>query len=236
MTEVSEEDLERLASRMAMLVSESGEADNAGRAVAALARRVGLSGGQLKAFFLAGASESLRTGERTRQSKLPDTAAHIDHLQRELSALRHGMKLSEVQARNALRERDALRLENNTLRDAIDRSRSAEQVWKFLGGVVIASSLLVGLVLTFGPSLRNTLTHPMPEPALGTPFKRAGVIRASGAVLMKAPDQQSIPMGQLAPGTRVQVRQMVWHALNQWAEVEAGDVSGYVVSTDIDLP
>jgi hypothetical protein len=235
-TEVSEEDLERLASRMAMLVSEAGEADNAGRAVAALARRVGLSGGQLKAFFLAGASESMRTGGRERLSKLPDAAEHIGHLERELSALRHGVKLTEVQARNALRERDALRLENNTLREAIDRSRSAEQVWKFLGGVVIASTMLVALVLAFGPSLRNTLAHPMPEQTLGTPFKRAGVIRPSGAMLMQAPDQQSTPIAQLMPGTRVKVRQMVWHALNQWAEVEVGDASGYVVSTSIDLP
>jgi len=235
-TEVSEEDLERLASRMAMLVSEAGEADNAGRAVAALARRVGLSGGQLKAFFLAGASESLRTGERERQSRQPDVADHIGHLERELSALRHGLKLTEVQARNALRERDALRQENNTLREAIDRSRSAEQVWKFLGGVVIASTMLVALLMAFGPSLRNTLTRPTPDQALGTPFKRAGVIRAGGAALMQAPDQKSTPVAQLAPGTRVKVRQMVWHALNQWAEVEVGDTSGYVVSTDIDLP
>ena len=219
-----------------MLVSEAGEADNAGRAVAALARRVGLSGGQLKAFFLAGASESMRRTERVRPSKLPDAAEHIGHLERELSAMRHGLKLSEVQARNAMRERDALKQENNALRDAIDRARSAEQVWKFLGGVVIAASILVALVVTFGPSLRNSLTHPAPDPSLGTPFKRSGVIRAGGAVLMKAPDQQSTPVAQLAPGTRVKVRQMVWHALNQWAEVEAGDVSGYVVSTDIELP
>ena len=123
-SEVSDEDLERLASRMAMLVSEAGEADNAGRAVAALARRIGLSGGQLKAFFLAGATNSLRVPVRDR-SQL-SAAAQVDRLERELSALRHGLKLTEVQARNAQRERDALRTENGVLAEALDRARSAE--------------------------------------------------------------------------------------------------------------
>ena len=50
MGEVSGEDLERLANRMALLVSDDGEADNAGRAVGQLARRLGLSGGDLKAL------------------------------------------------------------------------------------------------------------------------------------------------------------------------------------------
>ena len=37
-----------------MLASEDGEADNAGRAVGAMARRIGLTGGDLKRIFLAG--------------------------------------------------------------------------------------------------------------------------------------------------------------------------------------
>jgi hypothetical protein len=54
-TRLTTEDIERLASRVAMLASEDGEADNAGRAVGQMARRLGLSGGDLKAMFLDGA-------------------------------------------------------------------------------------------------------------------------------------------------------------------------------------
>jgi hypothetical protein len=60
--EVSGEDVERLAARVAMLVSDDGEADNAGRAVGQLARRLGLSGGDLKAMLLAGAGPGFRPG------------------------------------------------------------------------------------------------------------------------------------------------------------------------------
>ena len=41
MAEVSQDDIERLAARVAMLVSDDGEAANAGRAVGQLARRLG---------------------------------------------------------------------------------------------------------------------------------------------------------------------------------------------------
>jgi hypothetical protein len=39
----------------------------------------------------------------------------------------------------------------------------------------------------------------------------------------------------LPPGTRIQVRQVLWRALVQWAEVEIGGAPGYVLSTEIDL-
>lgn len=232
MAEVSDEDLERLASRMAMLVSESGEADNAGRAVAALARRIGLSGGQLKAFFLAGASDGMRTAARARRA--PDNASQIDRLERELSAMRHGLKLTEVQARNAIRERDALRAENGVLMEALDRARSAEQVRKFVGGAAVAAAILGGVVLYAGPALHNNDTGHPDRPA-GSPFVRAGVVRSRGASVLRAPEQGAMLITQLAPGTRVEVRQMVWRALMQWAEIEVDGMSGYVLTTDIDL-
>lgn len=233
MAEVSDDDLERLASRIAMLASESGEADNAGRAVAALARRIGLSGGQLKAFFLAGATEGVRTTPRDR--KLPDAAVQIDRLERELSALRHGLKLTEVQARNALRERDALRAENNTLRDALDRSRSGEQVRKFVGFALVGAIVLGGLLMAFGPSLRINPVGNIAEQSPGSPFTRLATIRPGGAVLRPSPDPQAPSLSLLAPGTRVQMHQMIWHGLMQWAEIQVGGITGYVLSTEIDL-
>ena len=232
MAEVSDEDLERLASRMAMLVSEPGEADNAGRAVAALARRLGLSGGQLKAFFLAGASQSQAPRSSRSRSRAEDDR-NVDRLERELSALRHGLKLTEVQARNAIRERDALRAENGVLVDALDRAGSAAQVRKFLGGAAIAASILGGAVIYAGPALRGG--DQVRERPAGSPFLRAAVIRGRGAAVLQAPEQGAALVTQLTPGTRVEVRQMVWRALMQWAEIEVGGISGYVLTTEIEL-
>jgi hypothetical protein len=233
--EVSDEDLERLASRIAMLASENGEADNAGRAVAALARRLGLTGGQLKAFFLNGATERRFTLPRATQA--PDAAAEIDRLTRELSALRHGLKLTEVQARNAQRERDALRSENTVLMEALDRARSAEQVRKFVGAAAVAAAILGAIVLYAGPVLRPlTGTPGVNDRPTGSPFLRQGVIRAAGASVLRSPEPGSMMVTQLAAGSRVQVRQVIWRGLMQWAEVEAGGVVGYVVSTEIDIP
>jgi hypothetical protein len=232
LTEVSEEDLERLASRMAMLVSEAGEADNAGRAVASLARRLGLSGGEIKAYFLAGAAGGIRMARPRSPS---DAASRIDRLERELSALRHGLKLTEVQARNAQRERDALRAENSTLIDSLDRARSASQVRKFVGAAAVAATILGALVLFVGPALRPVNLTGAPERPAGSPFLRPGVVRANGAAVLRAPEQGAVLITQLPPGTRIQVRQVLWRSLVQWAEVEIGGVPGYVISTEIDL-
>ncbi len=230
--EVSDEDLERLASRLAMLVSEPGEADNAGRAVAALARRLGLTGGQLKAIFLAGAGTSLRSNTAGRRDA--NMAQEVERLERELSALRHSMKLTEVQARNAQRERDALRLENGVLLDSLDRSRSAGQVRKYVGGAAVAA-LLIGLGVAFlGPTLQPVVDARDARPA-GSPFLRSAVIRPSGAALHRAPETTSEVVTQLPGGTRVQVRQVMFRAMIQWSEIEVGGVSGFVQSTEIDL-
>ncbi len=230
--EVSDEDLERLASRMAMLVSEPGEADNAGRAVAALARRLGLSGGQLKAFFLAGATQGVRVPRVDRRDM--DAGAEVDRLARELSALRHSMKLTEVQARNAQRERDALRVENGVLHDTLDRARSASQVRKFVGGAALAAAILGAAVIFEGPTLRLAV-EPRSERPAGSPFLRSALVRPSGAALMREPDRSAHIVTQLRGGTQVHVRQVVWRALMQWSEIEVGGVSGFVQSTEIDL-
>jgi hypothetical protein len=228
--EVSDEDLERLANRMAMLVSEGGEADNAGRAVSALARRLGLTGGEIKAFFLAGAADAMRA--RPRQNA--DAAQHLDRLERELSAMRHGLKLTEVQARNAQRERDALRVENGVLLDLLDRTRSAKQVRKFVGGAAVAASILGAAVLYVGPGLRPPVEPRSARPA-GSPFLRSAVVRPSGVTMLQAPEEGSGIVTQLPGGTRVQVRQVLWRGQMQWSEIEVGGLSGFVQSITIDL-
>lgn len=233
MAEVSKEDLERLASRMAMLVSEAGEADNAGRAVALLARRLGLSGGQLKAFFLAGAHESLHTTTSSRRTG--DTANQVDRLERELSAVRHGLMLTEVQARNAMRERDALSAENSALLEALHRTRLVGQVGKYLGGAAIAAMLLGSAVLYAGPIFHKAEPVRI-ERRVMSPLLREGAIRSHGAHMLRLPEQGATLVVLLPAGTQVGVRQVIWRALMQWAEIEVDGMSGYVLTTDIDLP
>jgi hypothetical protein len=199
--------------------------------VAALSRRLGLSGGQLKAFFLAGATEASR---RLPHRENPDAAAQIDELEREISALRHGLKLTEVQARNAQRERDALRAENNMLVDALDRARSSEQVRRLIAGVVIAAVVLVAAVISIGPALRAGPVAGTP-PDARSPFTRSAVVRSGGANVLREPEQGALTVTQLPKGVRVQVRQTLWRGLMQWAEVEVGGITGYVMSTEIDI-
>jgi hypothetical protein len=233
--ELSGEDLERLGSRIALLVSEPGEADNAGRAVAALARRMGLTGGQLKDFVITGA---LQDGHRLRRPRTANeaTQTQVDQLERELSAMRHGLKLTEVQARNAVRERDALRAENGVLLDALDRARTTGQVRQYIGIAALAAAVVAGIVVYAGPDLR-----PVPEKGRGqaerpdgSPFLQGGVVRKAGANLFKEPEVTAQVLTQLPGGARVQVRQVVWRAMVQWMEVEIGNLTGYMLSTDIE--
>ena len=51
---MTNDEAERLASRVALLASDSGEAEAAGRAVGQLAVRMGLTGGDLRAIFMRG--------------------------------------------------------------------------------------------------------------------------------------------------------------------------------------
>ena len=91
LSEVGGEDIERLANRVAMLVSDDGEADNAGRAVGQLARRLGLSGGDLKAIVLAGAGKNYR----------PGTSVGLLKLEHEVDALRRDLRAAPEAARMA---------------------------------------------------------------------------------------------------------------------------------------
>lgn len=231
-SEINDDDLERLASRMAMLVSDSGESDNAGRAVAALARRLGLSGGQIKAYFLAGATGRVRTNPTRAPA---DATTQIDRLERELSALQHGLKLTEAQARNIQRERDALRAENSALIDSLDRARSGAQVRHYVGVAAIAAVLLGAGVLYAGPALHAVNPGSIADRPAGSPFLHPGVVRGNGAAVLRAPEQGATLISHLPPGARIQVRRVLWRSLLQWAEVDIGGVPGYVLSTELDI-
>jgi hypothetical protein len=227
-SELSSEDIERLANRLALLASEGGEADNAGRAVGSLARRLGLSGGDLKAIFLAGARGTIKV--------LPPT----DTLQmaRELATLRRQVKLLEGSARRAQEERDVLAAENNAMLVARYRRRSTRRTFGFVAvaGVFVVSAV-VGLMALLGPDtvsgVRADAGRPTTVP--GAAINSSGVVRGPRAAMYAGPDRTGLLVATLPQGTRVAVRRVLWNALTQWAEVDASGQIGYISTTEIEL-
>ncbi|CAH2601642.1 conserved protein of unknown function [Rhodovastum atsumiense] len=220
-------DFERLAARVGMLASEAGEADNAGRAVGALARRLGLTGGDLKRIFLAGAA---LVGHR------PPNPQERERLEYELATLRQSLNLVESDIRRAMFERDAALLENQLLRARVERTR----MLALGGGVIGVVALLMLVIGAVTVLLRPDLPPPRPAVERFAPDGALQVhtahIRPIGASLFRDPDRAGVMLAVLPGGTRVTVRRLLWKALVQWAEVEApGGRVGYVLTTEIDL-
>jgi hypothetical protein len=231
-TEISPEELDRLANRVAQLVGYDQDADNAGRAIGAMARRLGLSGDNLRQWLVAGAL--LQTGQNSEAEIIPPDRSVAGRLERALANSEHSLRVVEAQLRHTQSERDALKEENALLIASLDRARSAEQVRRYLGFAVVAAAILGAVVLTAGPTLRPMATGQQTRP-FGSPFLRSGVIRANGTTVYRVPQVTGMVITQLTAGTRVQVRQTVERDQVHWIEVEVGGVAGYVVSTDIDV-
>lgn len=228
---MSEDNLERLASRLAMLAGEDGEADNAGRAVGAMAHRLGLSGGELKAIFLAGVAV-LRPPAKGAGAE-PDR----EQLVAEVALLRREVEEMKFAIRQAERERDVVRATNVALEDMLSSVRAAGQVRRALAITVVLAVLagVAGAFLLGAPKL-HVASLLRREPPVATPFGRAGVVRVTSTDVYERPDPASPVLATLLSGTRVGVRHMVWHSLMQWAEVDVGGRTGYVLGTDIDFP
>ena len=144
---VGDEEIERLANRLAMLVSDGGEADNAGRAVGALARRLGLSGGQLKAIFMAGADSAVAQTVRVRR------------VQREAARLRERLAEAEAAMATLQRERDSLLREAEQLQGELTVRRHGRRL-RLLSAVAVVLMLggaaaLVGYGREAAPGRRD---------------------------------------------------------------------------------
>jgi hypothetical protein len=252
LAEVSEEDIERLASRLAMMVSEEGEAANAGRAVAQLARRLGLTGGELKEMFLHGA-----TGGAFRPLPRPPARDDMERLERELATLRKGLRLMEASHRELSYERDALQAELEMLRNRAEVTQSNSQLRAVVIGVVLlalagAGSVGVLMSLADAPPPAPMAVVPPPSaapvpgaaPALaphpatpdyGPVMRRVAVVRTGRAVAYRRPDRTTAAVATLQSGMPVVVRRVFYNQQGQWAEVEVGSTLGYVLTSDIDL-
>jgi len=232
LAEISPEDLERLANRLAQLTGYEQDADNAGRAIGALARRMGISGDDLRTWLLAGALS--RRPRDLPQDVRSQGGADGLRMERALANSEHSLRVAEAQLRQAHSERDALKEENNLLIESLDRARSSEQVRRYVGIAVIAAAILGGVVLSVGPALRAVPEVETQRP-FGSPFLRSGVVRSGGGTVYKVPQTTSAVVTKLVSGSRVEVRQTVERDQQHWMEVEVGGVVGYMLSTELDV-
>lgn len=222
MAEVSQDDIERLAARVAMLVSEDGEAANAGRAVGQLARRLGLSGGDLKELFLTG---SLSGGRKPVE---PSVDA-----QQEIATLKRNLRRLEHVVHNLQEERDQLVAEAGSLRVGMYRARANRKLrWMIgvMGVLVIAVGGWAVAYLDFDMAPRP----PRRETALGQNATGV-VVRSVRGTLYSEPDKASAPVSFVPAGTRLPLRRLVWNMMTQWAEVDLNGKTAYVPTTEIDL-
>ena len=227
MAGVSDEEIARLANRLAMLVSDDGEADNAGRAVGALARRLGLSGGQLKAIFMAGAELA---GAQT--VRLASQANKIRVLEGHAELLREALAGAEAVGRQHARERDALREEVASLRAALGARRQRRRVgWMAVLAMLVVAGGLGGVGYSL-PWLYGALHT---APSGGAPVYHTAQVRDRASVLRQQPDPAAPEVSTLPVGARLTVRRVLWHNLMQWVEVDFDGKSGFVLSTDVDL-
>ena len=228
MSSLSDEDIDGLANRLALLASGDGEADNAGRAVGALARRLGLTGGQLKAMFLEGA----RTGG-TGTARLAVLSARVEQLESEAETMRDTLRKAEVAARALQRDRDSLRDEVEHLHGALGERRRSRRSRRAVMLAAAGAVALAVVLLIYGPRL--SAGPERPDFVGGAAQFRIAVVRDRAIVLRRAPEPTAEALADLPVGTQLTVRRMLWHGLQQWVEVELNGQIGYVLSTDVDL-
>jgi len=213
-------EMERLANRVALLVSADSEADNAGRAVGAMARRLGLSGGDLKAMFLAGAAAS--TGSATRT----DAQRQAARLQDTVEQLEEGLRDAEQRLLRVGQQ-------NQKLHEALQRAATLARRQRIAGAVALAVLLGGGILAWSGPASDGRAT---PSVTTGNPLAGTARVGGGGATLYADSDAHSAVLARLPPGAELLVRGLVWHSLNQWAQASVGGSSGYISASELVLP
>lgn len=213
-------EMERLANRVALLVSADSEADNAGRAVGAMARKLGLSGGDLKAMFLAGATASPAGSTRT------DAQHKAARLQDSVERLEAGLRDAEQRLLGLVEQ-------NRQLREALRRAAILARRQRIVGAVALAVVLGGGILAWVGPASDG---RGVPSATAGNALAGTAKVGAGGATLYADTDAHSAVLAHLPPGTRLQVHALVWHSLNQWAQATVDGNAGYISASELDLP
>lgn len=228
MGEVTGEDIERLANRMAMLVSDDGEADNAGRAVGQLARRLGLSGGDLKAMVLAGAGKGFR----------PGSSPAVQRLEQEMDALRRELREAREATEAARFDREALVAENGAMRVAMYRRQAGARLRALLLGLgaIGVVAVAAGVALLAPDPAPPPASYQALRPGGTAPVPRVAIVRSTGAALYLEPDRNAPVLARLTAGRRLLVQDTPWRGLVQWVQVEVEGRVGYIHFTEVEIP
>lgn len=222
-----DEDLERLASRIAMLAADDGEADAAGRAVGSLARRLGLTGGHLKAIFLAGAGKLAAAGRQAAEQ-----SARAERFQSEAGQLRHSLDQVDVAFQQMSQERDEAVAAAVAYREELERARNGRRLALLVSFLTIFIAMGVVAFVLLGPPLRPLLGMSYD---LRSPMGHTASVREPGAVVTIQPDLATTVLYRLPAGTMIPVRQLLWRDFIQWAETSIGGQQGYVPVTRLTL-
>jgi hypothetical protein len=227
---VTEDDIRRLADRLAMVVSTDGEADNAGRAIGQLARNFGLTGGQLKELLIAGATATgLEWEAATLQQGLTKTQARCEVAEADREALVRDVDALQTKLRAGRRRRLALAV--------------VVVVAAVIGAIAAGGALgtagmvrsLIGMAGTASPGPGSPGTGVARMAVVRMAVVRMAVVRAGHVTVFASPDPSGQVLASVPAGTSLRVHNMVWNQLILWAEVEIGDRLGYVRSTDVDV-
>jgi hypothetical protein len=224
---MNSQEAEGLANRLALLVSDDLGADAAGREVAELARRLGLSGAQLKAIFMAGLDPAGAVAARLIQQ-----GERITELEAELEMAHDMLHRIEASARTLQRERDMLRSESQQLHKVLERRRVSRPVWIAAG--VVALAWVVGGIWYLASGRARPAAVQQAQSA-EAPQYRHGVVHENNVPLRSEPAIDAPSVAVLNEGTLVVVHRTLWHNLLQWVEIEIGGQTGYVLSTEVNL-
>ena len=232
------QELERLASRLALIVAGDAEAEAAARAAGQLARRLGLSGGQIKAIFLAGIRTiaftpglSEGTERRPGTALVLTTAGREAEGEQEARELRQLLDQTDQELQTARRKAELLRDENLDLRQSLGLARDGARMVRLSLLVLVVTILGSAGVAWFGYGLRLEEARGPASPAL----VRMAHVGTAGTVLFAEPDRGAEQIAKLPPGTPVPVRQLLWRDLTQWVETETDGQVGYAPATSIEL-
>lgn len=232
MSGARQSELEGLANRIALLVGDDGEAEAAGRAVGVLARRLGLTGGHLKAIFMAGTGH---LGAAGRQAA--ELAARADRLQGETNGLARSLEQLEIALQQADSERDLLRREVDSLRLALERAQTGRLLQAILGGILLLAVLGGGAWIWLGRIGQSggQPGSPAAQAESAAPLPHSATVRPRGATVYAQADLAATVQARLPGGVRLPVRRLLWRNFSQWAETELGGRIGYVPVTDLEL-
>jgi hypothetical protein len=234
---VTEDDIRRLADRLAMVVSTDGEADNAGRAIGQLARNFGLTGGQLKELLIAGATATV-------------LEARLKRLEWEAATLQQGLTKTQARCEVAEADREALVRDVDALQTKLRAGRRRRLalavvvvVAAVIGAIAAGGALgtagmvrsLIGMAGTASPGPGSPGTGVARMAVVRMAVVRMAVVRAGHVTVFASPDPSGQVLASVPAGTSLRVHNMVWNQLILWAEVEIGDRLGYVRSTDVDV-